>query len=447
MLERLDQLVVKEVNGSGGYGMLVGPHATAAQREQFARQDHGRSRTTTSPSRRWRSRPARPRSTSGVSPRHVDLRPFVLSGADGVRIVPGGLTRVALKEGSLVVNSSQGGGTKDTWIVDDAERRGLTPCSRAPPTICSGSPARWSARNIIARTIEATLRLEYLPQDRSRADRRMGGRAQRRRRLRRASSTKHGELNEEAAIEYLTFDRDNPSSIRNCFENARADGRAVRTALTAETWTAINDAWLELKRFEASRRVNRALDREELMRFLDYVKKASLDFDGSCYRTMLRNDAYWFNRLGVFIERADNTARLLDVKYHCCCPRPNGRRPARLFPVGRDPARGLGGHRLSLGLSRPGEAVADRRPPDPEAGHAAFAHLLLRKHRPRARRTRPRRWAQRRSRSVRRGRCTRSSKRSSMTEIFQGGLHEFITEFIEDNARLSTTISDQYLFN
>ena len=58
---------------------------------------------------------------SGVSPRHVDLRPFVLSGADGVRIVPGGLTRVALKEGSLVVNSSQGGGTKDTWIVDDPE--------------------------------------------------------------------------------------------------------------------------------------------------------------------------------------------------------------------------------------------------------------------------------------------------------------------------------------
>ena len=94
----------------------------------------------------------------------------------------------------------------------------------------------------------------------------------------------------------------------------------MRTALTAETWTAINDAWLELKRFEASRRVSPSLDREALMRFLDYVKKASLDFDGSCYRTMLRNDAYWFNRLGIFIERADNTARLLDVKYHLLLP-------------------------------------------------------------------------------------------------------------------------------
>jgi len=120
VLERLDQLVVKEVNGSGGYGMLVGPHSTAAQREQFAakiKADPGN----------YIAQPTLALSTcpasfeSGVSPRHVDLRPFVLSGADRVRIVPGGLTRVALKEGSLVVNSSQGGGTKDTWVVDDAD--------------------------------------------------------------------------------------------------------------------------------------------------------------------------------------------------------------------------------------------------------------------------------------------------------------------------------------
>ena len=120
VLERLDQLVVKEVNGSGGYGMLVGPHATAAQREQFA------AKIKADPSN-YIAQPTLALSTcpasfeGGVAPRHVDLRPFILSGADGVRIVPGGLTRVALKEGSLVVNSSQGGGTKDTWIVDDIE--------------------------------------------------------------------------------------------------------------------------------------------------------------------------------------------------------------------------------------------------------------------------------------------------------------------------------------
>jgi uncharacterized circularly permuted ATP-grasp superfamily protein len=120
VLERLDQLVVKEVNGSGGYGMLVGPHATQAQRDLFA------AKLKADPSN-YIAQPTLALSTcpasfdGGVSPRHVDLRPFVLSGANGVRIVPGGLTRVALTLGSLVVNSSQGGGTKDTWVVDDEE--------------------------------------------------------------------------------------------------------------------------------------------------------------------------------------------------------------------------------------------------------------------------------------------------------------------------------------
>ena len=118
VLDNLDKLVVKEVNGSGGYGMLVGPHASAAQREIFA------GKLKADPNN-FIAQPTLALSTcpasfdSGVSPRHVDLRPFALSGSNGVRIVPGGLTRVALTAGSLVVNSSQGGGTKDTWIVDD----------------------------------------------------------------------------------------------------------------------------------------------------------------------------------------------------------------------------------------------------------------------------------------------------------------------------------------
>jgi len=85
----------------------------------------------------------------------------------------------------------------------------------------------------------------------------------------------------------------------------------VRTALTVEMWDAINGTWLELKRFG-----NGPTSREEFMRFLRWVQESSLRFDGSAYRTMLRNDAYWFSRLGVYIERADNTARILDVKYH-----------------------------------------------------------------------------------------------------------------------------------
>ena len=117
VLDRLPELVVKEVNGSGGYGMLVGPTSSKAEIETF------RHRLKASPET-FIAQPTLALSTcptfveSGVAPRHVDLRPFVLSGADEVRIIPGGLTRVALKEGSLVVNSSQGGGTKDTWVLD-----------------------------------------------------------------------------------------------------------------------------------------------------------------------------------------------------------------------------------------------------------------------------------------------------------------------------------------
>jgi len=116
-LAHLAELVVKEVHGAGGYGMLIGPTASAAEREAF------RARIIAAPDR-YIAQPTLALSTcptfvaSGVAPRHIDLRPYVLSGRE-VSLVPGGLTRVALREGSLVVNSSQGGGTKDTWVLAD----------------------------------------------------------------------------------------------------------------------------------------------------------------------------------------------------------------------------------------------------------------------------------------------------------------------------------------
>ncbi len=118
VLDNLQDLVVKEVHGSGGYGMLIGPTATKEEREAFAAKLRKHPEN-------YIAQPTLSLSTcpvfteQGLAPRHVDLRPFVLMGGDKVRIVPGGLTRVALKEGSLVVNSSQGGGTKDTWVLND----------------------------------------------------------------------------------------------------------------------------------------------------------------------------------------------------------------------------------------------------------------------------------------------------------------------------------------
>src|SRR6202158_1709021 len=125
----------------------------------------------------------------------------------------------------------------------------------------------------------------------------------------------YSEANEETVTEFLAFSTDNPSSIRNCIETARINARSVRTALTIEMWDSINTAWLELRKWG-----NGPPSREEFARFLRWVMGSSLSFDGSAYRTMLRNAAYWFSRLGVYIERADNTARILDVKYHLLLP-------------------------------------------------------------------------------------------------------------------------------
>ena len=118
VLENLEKVVVKEVHGSGGYGMLVGPAASRTEIEAF------RAKLKANPDN-YIAQPTLALSTvpilteAGLAPRHVDLRPFVLVSPNSVEVVPGGLTRVAMQEGSLVVNSSQGGGTKDTWVLSD----------------------------------------------------------------------------------------------------------------------------------------------------------------------------------------------------------------------------------------------------------------------------------------------------------------------------------------
>jgi len=120
VLENLDKLVVKAVNESGGYGMLIGPHASAAEREEFRRRIIAKPRI-------YIAQPTLSLSRVPVlmgdhfEGRHVDLRPYLLCGDDNIYVMPGGLTRVALKKGSLVVNSSQGGGSKDTWVINSTE--------------------------------------------------------------------------------------------------------------------------------------------------------------------------------------------------------------------------------------------------------------------------------------------------------------------------------------
>jgi len=128
---------------------------------------------------------------------------------------------------------------------------------------------------------------------------------------------KHAQITPEGVVDFLVRDPDNPSSVLSCFETARRNARTVRTALTADMWEVLNDTWLELETLE---RAGGGIG-ESILRLLEWVKHRSLLFHGAYANTMLRNDAFYFTQLGTFLERADNTARILDVKYHVLLPR------------------------------------------------------------------------------------------------------------------------------
>ena len=126
---------------------------------------------------------------------------------------------------------------------------------------------------------------------------------------------KYPEARADHVIHYMTRDPGNPSAILSCIETARRNSRAVRTALTTDMWQAVNGTWLEARALPDD-----SFDTESVHRFLDWVIERSRLFDGAVVGTMLRNDACWFTRLGTFVERADMTARILDVKYHILLP-------------------------------------------------------------------------------------------------------------------------------
>ncbi len=147
VLGRLDELVVKPTSESGGKGVFIGPQASAAEREQQARLIEAQPDRFIAQELVHLSTAPTETGDGQLAPRHVDLRPFAVFGEE-IRIVPGGLTRVALEEGSMIVNSSQGGGSKDTWVLDDGERRRPRPrdAAAAPPAAAARRPLRRLAR-------------------------------------------------------------------------------------------------------------------------------------------------------------------------------------------------------------------------------------------------------------------------------------------------------------
>lgn len=244
----------------------------------------------------------------------------------------------------------------------------------------------------------------------------------------------------ENVFEFLAFSEANPSSIRNCLRLARTNARAVRGALTLDTWEAINGAWLELHRYRTD-----DVSPSGLNRFIAWVKEVSLRVDGSAYRTMLRNDAYWFSRLGVYLERAENTARILDVKYHVLLPDSE--------PVGG----GLDYFQWSAILRSVSALTAYHWVYRDSFKPWLIADLLiLREEMPRSLAScyanltvfldELARTYGRQGDSQRHARRIYAQLRNARTDdIFQSGLHEFLTEFLAENNRLGAAITDQYL--
>ncbi|WP_460451828.1 alpha-E domain-containing protein [Alsobacter sp. SYSU BS001988] len=250
----------------------------------------------------------------------------------------------------------------------------------------------------------------------------------------------YDEPTERNVTEFLAFSPDNPSSIRSCLEQARSNARAVRTAITGEMWEAINSAYLELRRYDP-----KTMSREEFARFLEWVKSTSLTFDGSAYRTMLRNDGYWFSRLGVYLERADNTARILDVKYHV------------LLPENERVGGSLDYFQWSTILREVSALTAYHWVYRQSLKPWLVADLLI------LNRQMPRSLASSYENVVRflddlggaygrQGVSQRLSRtilarleNTRIEDVLRSGLHEFISGFIADNAKLGSAITDQYL--
>jgi uncharacterized alpha-E superfamily protein len=177
----------------------------------------------------------------------------------------------------------------------------------------------WLARYVeraenIARLLDVTLRMASLPQEKDtigsewRSAVIAAG-------CEESFFAAHEHPTQEAVLHHLTYDRSNPSSIISCLETARNNARMVRTALSSSMWEAINSTWIEL-----NSKGEKDFAPEEIGRLLDWVKERSSLFGGTVDNTMLRNDGFWFNRLGMAIERADNTSRIIDVKYNILLP-------------------------------------------------------------------------------------------------------------------------------
>ncbi|HSH55167.1 MAG TPA: alpha-E domain-containing protein [Methylotenera sp.] len=248
----------------------------------------------------------------------------------------------------------------------------------------------------------------------------------------------HDDYTATGVIHYLAMDTNNPSSIYNTLRSARENARSVRVAMTSETWENINALWLEFEQF-----IGQDLAKQGLREFCDWVKARSHLFRGVCFGTMLRDDAFSFVRLGTFIERADNTARLLDVKYHLLLPSEEEVGGAVDYYEWSAVLRSVSAFQAyqkifsdTIEPWRVAELLVLRRDM-PRSLHACFDEITpILDELSGARNPECKRLA---------GELHARLRYGKMQQIFQKGLHEFLTDFIELNNKLGAEVHKTFL--
>ncbi len=319
ILEDPTRYVIKPVDGSGGYGIFVGPQATDEQVADVV------AAVTAEPNRFIAQRVVRlsrhPTMIDGrLEPRHIDLRPFVVGG-EYIDVLPGGLTRVALRAGSLVVNSSQGGGSKDTWVErapgpEPALSRPLDRRGRQSSDVVLArvaEPLFWTGRylermdgtaRLLAEAhhgvlsglpVEAGLRWSELLEALA---------------LTKEYDETESELSAYPVTRFLVDDQANPGSIMSCLAAARDNLRGIRERVPEELRTAVNDTWSELRATNFAREL-----REHPQELFTRASRSAQTFSGITEAAMLRNDGWRFLHLGRLTERALLTTRLIEVYF------------------------------------------------------------------------------------------------------------------------------------
>ena len=253
---------------------------------------------------------------------------------------------------------------------------------------------------------------------------------------------KYAVASAENVIAYLLFDRDNPTSVRSCIDVARNNGRAVRTALSRDVWESLNSTWNELAQIKPGH-----VKADTLPGFLDWIKQRSMLFRGALLGTALRQDSFHFSQTGTFIERGDNTARILDVKYHILLPHTVGVGSTVDAQQWITLLRSVSGHRAYRWAYRDADyeawTIAEFLILDPRMPRSlmfCYDWVVMSLAAIEAQYGEAR-GCTGEARALRDG-----LKAKAISDIFQEGLHEFLQAFIASNNRLTGEISSAYNF-